>query len=115
MGLFRKKAVGVNGRQSHPDVNDERDPNARCERCGHRASDPFPSLEPFDVEIECQGCGDLIVIPEASFIVGGGMHVKCGRCDTGTEVPTTIWCPQCGQHLRYGELGALIREANRRR
>lgn len=113
-------------RRPHSDVNDrmrERfdrfgpgDPaDAPCVGCGYYTTRPNPPSPPLDLLIDCQGCGDEIAISEADFPTGKGMHLRCGGCKTVTEIPNTIWCPKCGQHLRRMGISELIREANRRR
>jgi hypothetical protein len=112
--------------QPHSDVNDrmrarfERlgpgDPaDAPCVGCGYYTTRPKPLSQPLYLLIDCQGCGYQIAVHEESFPKGQGMHLRCGGCKTVTEVPNTIWCPKCGQHLRDRGIAELIREANRRR
>ncbi|WP_192809785.1 hypothetical protein [Actinomadura rudentiformis] len=45
--------------------------------------------------------------------VGQGMHIACNDCATVTVVPSTVWCPNCGQHLRKHGIPELVRDATR--
>lgn len=109
----------------HADVNDrlraryERlgpgDPaDAPCVGCGYYTSRPDEPAFPLDILIDCQRCGNEIAVPEADFPQGQGMHLRCG-CGAHTVVPKTIWCPNCGEHIRARGIAELVAEANARR
>jgi hypothetical protein len=86
--------------------------DAPCVGCGYYVSGPNPAGPALDLLIECQGCGDQIAIPEESFAVGQSVRLLCGRCHTRTLVPKTVWCPNCGLHLRRIGISDLVRDAN---
>lgn len=107
-----------------PDINDRLrsryatagpgDPaDAPCVGCGYYVSRPNPAGPTLDLLVECQGCGDQIAIPEEDFAVGQGLRLLCGRCHAHTLVPASVWCPDCGLHLRRLGIPELIRDANR--
>lgn len=85
---------------------------APCVGCGYYVSRPNTAGPELDVLIECQGCGERIAIPEEDFAVGHGLHLMCGSCHSRTLVPKTVWCPNCGLHLRRLGIPELVREAN---
>ncbi|MFI0449612.1 hypothetical protein [Actinomadura sp. 6N118] len=112
--------------QLYPDVNDRLrarfarvgpgDPaDAPCVGCGKHVSRPNPPRPALYLDIDCQGCDAKFPISEQDMSVGQGMHIACNHCATVTVVPSTVWCPKCGQHLRKRGIPELVRDATRYR
>lgn len=77
-----------------------------------RPNRPGPALYH---DIGCQGCDAQFALTEREMPVGQAVHIACGRCRAVTVVPSTVWCPECGLHLRKRGIPELVREANRTR
>lgn len=88
--------------------------DAPCVGCGKYVSRPNPPGPALYQDVDCPGCDAQFPITEKDMTVGQGMHIACNRCRSVTVVPSTVWCPKCGLHLRKRGIPDLVREASRR-
>lgn len=90
--------------------------DAPCGGCGFFAQGPPPS--PLSPQIfqafNCLHCGVEISVAERDFVRGQAMHILCGRCNGTTEIPSSIWCPKCGQAIRKEGVAAHLRNISGR-
>jgi hypothetical protein len=64
---------------------------------------------PLEHVIEDPICGDRIAIPEAMLSVGQGLRLKCNGCGRFIVIPSSVWCPKCGQHIRKEGISPFVR------
>lgn len=84
--------------------------NASCFGCGYSAKNPAPVSPWLRQVFGCVHCGMEMSVPLDAFKPGQGMHIACGRCGRNTEIPSSIWCPLCGQRLRKEGVAAHLRD-----
>ncbi len=97
-----------NGGDAEPSVRE-----VRCPRCGTMVDVPTTGEK-----VHCRECGQKFRFDRASDAgaegsapadaepvgEGAGREVRCPRCGTLVDVPTTgekVWCSECGQKFRF--------------